>query len=383
MVTRHMRTWVQQLLNGECGSGIVRDMRKHYGSVASLKTAVSVVRRSFMDTPRLKRGQRQVHPSYPATIQRLSRHLHTLRRQCSQHKDHQHPGPTNGFTAGQAQAQCCDNLRDFLGAPLRRQVAIARAHRSKNFCFGVDAVDRIFAAGLNVLPTNMEGLRITQEEHDVCKAREVATQLRRNESMIVVDNGDGMLQKLQDLARRADRISIPALILALCGLSGRRFAEIVNGRSTFSRVDHTKYGCRFTGQLKKPQSAVRAGYYDIPLLAPFRVFQSALSVLRKRQRQDDPGFQKKSNAAATTRWQPRARLEVAKLFDSLRRPHDLRALYAAMVHQAFDFGAVTFNRVAMQVLGHSSLAQSLAYNTVLLKRFTTDLGKFPLSRPVA
>jgi len=62
MVTRHMRTWVQQLLNGECGSGIVRDMRKHYGSVASLKTAVSVVRRSFMDTPRLKRGQRQVHP---------------------------------------------------------------------------------------------------------------------------------------------------------------------------------------------------------------------------------------------------------------------------------------------------------------------------------
>ena len=358
-MSARIRLWAQRLLDGEPGSTIVREMRRHYNSVASLKACVSVLRRHFMDAD-LKRGQRQVHPSYPATLKKLRALHRALDRKCNKKI---------------CLSACRDKLKGFLEAPLRRQVALVRNHLRKKFCFGVEAVDKVFAGGLKLLPDNMAGLRITAEEHEACRAREVATQLRRNEAMLVVKNGNALLQKLCRLAGRPERVSLPALILALCGLSGRRFAEIVNGRSTFSAVRHTKFGCRFLGQLKK-QPPVLA--YDIPLLAPFSVFQHALKVLRRRQREDNARFDQLSNADATTRWQPRARVELPKLFPCLKRPHDLRALYAAAVHSAFDFGPITFNRVCMQVLGHSSLAQSLAYNTVLLKRFTQDFGRFPL-----
>ena len=70
--------------------------------------------------------------------------------------------------------------------------------------------------------------------------------------------------------------------------------------------------------------------------------------------------------------------ELTKRFPFLNCAHDLRTAYASMAYRAFDWDRATFNRVAMKILGHVSLAQSLAYNNVDIQNFTLSLGKFPL-----
>lgn len=81
-----------------------------------------------------------------------------------------------------------------------------------------------------------------------------------------------------------------ALILSLLFVSGRRCAEICNGRSLFESVPGKLYAASFHGQLKKRQRTDDSDEdddggpsYEIPLLVPFEVFQRGFRALRDKQ----------------------------------------------------------------------------------------------------
>ena len=113
----------------------------------------------------------------------------------------------------------------------------------------------------------------------------------------------------------------------------------------------------FGGQLKKRGTAVP---FKIPLLCPYDVFAHGLGALRAKQR-----GARLTPAACSARYHSALNAEVSKLFPWARHAHVLRAAYAAYVHHLYACD-VTFNRLAMRVLGHDDLTVSLSYNSISL-----------------
>ena len=100
--------------------------------------------------------------------------------------------------------------------------------------------------------------------------------------------------------------------------------------------------------------------YEIPLLCPYLVFVHALTALRAKQRGEQLDA-----TACNNRYHKKLNTETCKLFRFATETHTLRAVYAAFVHHLYACD-VTFNRMAMLVLGHEELTVSLSYNAVVL-----------------
>lgn len=235
-------------------------------------------------------------------------------------------------------------------------------------CFDHPEIDQIFSE-MKVLPENIEGLTVSSEARQRIQKEIESSQLSKNEEMIVVPNGDLFYKSLCDVLKQAEEVSIPLLIISLCGLSGRRFTEIANAKSKFEHVPDLKYGCRFTGQLKRNEIVT----YLIPLLVSYDAFKKGVLTLREKQ----GDISSLTNKEVSVRYQGSASRELKRKFPFFNCVHDLRTCYACMSYTGFDWGKVTFNRVAMQILGHLNLSQSLAYNNVRLERFTKRWGSFP------
>ena len=91
--------------------------------------------------------------------------------------------------------------------------------------------------------------------------------------------------------------------LPLLLVTGRRLAEIMNGRSKFTPIEDQPYHARFTGQLKRKRGDESEmedsdneddGYdseddstYKIPLLVPFDTFEKGWKALREKQEIQD------------------------------------------------------------------------------------------------
>jgi integrase len=183
----------------------------------------------------------------------------------------------------------------------------------------------------------------------------------------------------------AEMYTIAQLAVTLLLVSGRRSAEILNGRSVFAPRADSHFHAQFRGQLKKQGNAAA---YTIPLLVPFNVFAQALQILRQKQSAAGISPVKLSEEAVHSKYQKR----VASVLDERRitgflpslplsdatcnrhlTPHDLRAIYVALVQKMFccDY---EFPQVAKLVLGHKSVTESLHYQTVRVLASTTRLG---------
>jgi hypothetical protein len=57
------------------------------------------------------------------------------------------------------------------------------------------------------------------------------------------------------------------------------------------------------------------------------------------------GVTELTNMQVSAKYQGNADEWVQRLFPDLRRPHDLRAMYASLVYKGFSCGRMTFNRV--------------------------------------
>ena len=320
-----IETVATQLLDGIPASQAMETLMQVYQTEASLSSVMSRVRAAILD-----KGQRP--PEYDdASLRALA--------------------GTN------------PEIHAFLNAPLREQYAIQRAHRTRA-AWGPEAEQEL--AQLKLLPVNLDGFHLAKEETLNLKRQREGALLAKNDALLIVPDFAKLLGTVAAMLDTASpRDTFPRLILPLLLASGRRFAEIVNGRSTFAPAAHEQYTI-FSGQLKKrrPQPP-----YSIPLLVPYSTFAKGLLALRQKQ-QNGKGVANLTNAQVTARCQSNVQrgLEAGALpgFPTTAHIHDLRSAYVAAVG-ALYVSPVSAPRMAMIVLGHEFLHDSLAYSHVRLE----------------
>ena len=341
-----MQSWVKRLVDGEEGRSVLASMRKQYKNPCTLTSKISRLRTAFVETGTthkdFKKGEKRIYE--------LAEHL-----------------PKGDKDREFAMLFKASSLRDKVHQ--HRSLHWKTGHKFKD-----DGLQKAFEA-LRILPDTLKSLRADDGELGKCEVKAVKTKLKRNEEMIIVQNGDAVYERIRLLLqppKKEEEETISELILGLCAASGRRSAEIANGRSEFRPMPKQRYGAIFSGQLKK-KGKKRETKYTIALLVPFEEFATALERLRERQ----GDVSHLSNKEISIRYQGNLSRAMKDTFPQLSkgRAHDLRAMYARMVYQAFDWQA-SFNFVTMRMLGHDTLEQSLSYNTVEVKNLELSLGKF-------
>lgn len=268
--------------------------------------------------------------------------------------------------------QSCTSLRAyendpgvsaFLIAPLAKQLSTQRSHAA--WPSWTDEIENALRQ-VKLLPSNMDSFCLTRFETLQLKKRQEEALICKNEAVITVPNAAAVLKRVEEILESAETVGSTA-VLAVCLLiaSGRRTAEIVNGRSRFEAVDGAPRAARFEGQAKKRGDG--ACVYTIPLLVPYRTFARALEVLRTLQ-----GCAVFSNRDASREYSMPLKRELLRCEQgrgALRlprlKPHDLRSLYMAYVYELFQCEH-SFPRTCMRCLGHLSMTESLSYANIRL-----------------
>ena len=301
-------------------------LKERYKTVGSLNTSMSQVRALILD--------RNIPP--PEYDQRS---LEVLAEQ--------HPG-----------------IRAFLDLPLRDKARIQRQHRVRSE-WGADAEQAL--ANLQLMPKNVEGFVMTRNESVVLKRRREESLLDQNDALIIIPDFAAVLAAaVSTLQAATPSETYGRLVIALALVSGRRLAELVNGRSTFSPTRHGEEApyALFGGQLKKRASEPP---YQIPLLCSFAVFANGFRSLRKRQ-EEHGGVAGLTNAKCTAKYAPNVqRALAAGALPGLPCIciHKLRSVYNAAVSELF-ISNVSPPRTAMRILGHTTLEDSLHYSSARL-----------------
>ena len=204
------------------------------------------------------------------------------------------------------------------------------------------------------LPANVREFTITRGEVRQCK-REAAQQLKRRHAGRTLLDGRRLLVEARHHVRHAVECPLPELALSLMLLTGRRTCEILNGTSVF--CPDGEYSMVFTGQAKKKKVFEP---YEIPVLCSSQVLLDAIAILRSKQ--DHVTL---DNRATSRRYQ--SRLSRTKLSHFQGRVHGLRGVYVCMALSLFRWDPrFTPNHIAMSILGHCDLEESLAYCTYFL-----------------
>ena len=252
-------------------------------------------------------------------------------------------------------------VRAFLPLPLAEMLRVQRDHAyDPTWSASAEAA----LASLRLLPDNLRALKLSQKELVSLKRTRDGALIGKQESLLHVHGAGEWLRYAVVLAQQSTvEMSFARLALPLLLLTGRRTTEILNGKSTFLPMPRTNT-CLFTGAIKKRGAA--SPPFEIPLLCEYEVVDHALKVLRSKQ-----GWEQLEPAACNNRYH--RRLNRVDLFPFVSNVHQLRAVYAAFAFHLFT-SDVTFNRAAMQMLGHEKLEVSLSYNAVVLHDLDVHAG---------
>lgn len=211
------------------------------------------------------------------------------------------------------------------------------------------------------LSENARALRLTRNEMRACKRSQVMHRIEKNKVRTLVD-GRALLTHARSVVRDPTRCTggIPELTLSLCLVTGRRECELLNGQSVFT--PHTTYSLVFQGQAKKRDAgSVQRDERIVPCLTPSDDVLRCVAHLRARQKHAIL-----DNKSASRRYQSylsRHMHGVGPWCDTRTHVHSLRGIYTCMCHSLFDWGLHTDAYVAMCILGHTSLEESLVYTT--------------------
>lgn len=223
----------------------------------------------------------------------------------------------------------------------RRELHTLRVHKSVRF--ENEALDNELK-NLPLLPANLaEALPNAGE----CRQRTEDHLRSANQNAVVVS---GFLTTLRDIYHRyvkpaalltrgwegenvqqVGQVGKYPLAVGLIVSSGRRSAEILNGKSEFT-PGSTPYSVNFKGQLKTNANPT----YEIPLLVPADIFLDALAYLRVLQ-----GNAEITNAQVNKSYSTRLNEWSGRMFTATRPliPHDLRRLYAVAAYKAYGYDA--------------------------------------------
>ncbi len=293
------------------------------------------------------------------SLSTMDSEIYRIRLQVMAH-DYRHPD----YNDCELRQFDCDEIKAFLDADLHTQVKTQDSHRKEPTW---EAPAEKALAAMKLLPDNMAGFRPSQHEALQLKRQKEANLILKNEKLLVIPDACALLKFAIGLVRTARCThSYPRLIAPLLLLSGRRLAEICNGRSTFESVD-SGTRCVFTGQLKTKSNESRP--YVIPLLCDFQDFINGMDALREKQ-----GEMHLTEKQVTTRYA--SNLKSSNVFGSLVpkcKTHDLRSIFAAYVSHLYVSAKYSIPRVTMAVCGHQSLSESLHYANVRLDH-TEDIN---------
>ena len=315
----------QALIDGTSGADVMAELSKTHRTLGSLNTAMSLVRAEV-----IRRGP--FHDN-------------------SELRTH----------AGNPEVQA------FLDAPLKEQVAIQRSHAHRQ-TWSED--EEAALAGLKLLPDSMASFRLTNEQNlELKQAHELAL-VARNERVVTISDAEKMLKRARELlatAKTTDTFAKIVLPLALC--TGRRMSELLGGHARFDRTDDPHFVI-FSGQVKKRG---KAAPYKIPILCDVDTLHHSLCVLQKKQAEKGvttlltPNEVKRKYHGQLQYYIKDGRT-LAEL-PTWCHFHDLRACYASYVFECFHV-PTTFQRMAMAILGHESIHESLSYGHVRLENAT-------------
>lgn len=195
-------------------------------------------------------------------------------------------------------------------------------------------------------------MRLTKAETRARNDRDREKVADKNRSRRPIDDVDVHIDACLDLIENGT--SYYALILGLCGATGRRTAEIaVTARFEVSG----KTEVIFTGQLKEKTKA-DSGPYRIPVLIPAEIVVDGLQKLRDWRPNDFIAFEdlgtEKAKLAAN-RFSSRAakelRVKCEKFFPGLI-PKNLRAIYTTLAYHFHEDPTISPQRYASDILGH-------------------------------
>lgn len=223
----------------------------------------------------------------------------------------------------------------------------------KTFCDGVDA--RVWGALPPSRAENVRRFTVSRDELKQCKRASAQRAIVKNKYAERV-GGRKLLAHARDVVDATcagTHTHVIELALALMVLTGRRECEILNGRSTVSV--HTRYSLSFGGQAKKRG---RGTTYVVPVLYDASCIVAALERLRDLQHRATL-----TNRATSLRYQSHLSRYLASHapWCDCKRVHSLRGIYTRMATRLFDWRDHSEAFVAMCILGHSGITESLVY----------------------
>ena len=321
-----------KLLSGVDGHIVMDELRKHYKSLHSLDSISSKVRQRV-----IAQGRSELYDDT------------ALRR----------------FDNEEA-------VQLFLNAPLKEQCAIRRSYLWRTPPFSDEAANEL--QKIQLLPTSLDTFHMGRIEMIELKRRKEIALLKKNETLIVITDAEHLLKiAIQHLHSASPSSSDATLILPLLLVSGRRTAEICNGKSVFTPSDIGPTYCTFDGQLKTKSEVVQP--YVIPLLVDFSLFKRGLDVWFQKHGMRDATKSNIDAAAIYSSNIGRDRMRILPL-PATGTVHTLRSIYIQMVWNGYQDIPYTFSRLAMACLGHSSMQESLSYSNVkLINADSIKLGK--------
>ena len=241
----------------------------------------------------------------------------------------------------------------------RRRVESLAARGGRLHSGDTDAVRAAVRSLPPRLPDNARALRITRQEARECKRAQAVQMVKKNRTRTVVD-GRALLAHARSIVARPAECAggIPELTLSLMLVTGRRECELLNGQSVLT--PHAPHALLFVGQAKKRDHGVaHREERVVPCLAPATEVVECLRHLRARQRHVAA-----SNVVTSRRYQSWLSRALAgdPVWAQCGRIHALRGLYACMCVRLFDWDEDYSEAfLAMSVLGHTGLGESLVY----------------------
>jgi hypothetical protein len=258
-----------------------------------------------------------------------------------------------------AMRQACANEEQTAAA----EAWIATMGRRRWRRTGNKALDELARGSL--LPPRVDRVRITMDEVMQCKQAGRERAVRQSTQACRV-NGSEVVRYVRAQLATPWKLGFFELALCLLVASGRRTAELLNGRSSFAPSTRGDHWCLFDGQLK---TRTATPPYDIPLCVPFAIFDNALAALRASQEGsldvDDaapPG--QATNDAVSRKYQSGLARHLHKhpVFGCVTPVHRLRALYVWLIYRLFEWDDGWWvSQVASRALGHTHVAESASY----------------------
>lgn len=202
---------------------------------------------------------------------------------------------------------------------------------------------------------NVYQLKPTRLQMKECKRLSAHSAIQKNKKRIRV-HGRELLAEARKVLDNCKIHNLVKVAFALMLVTGRRTCEILNGTSRFESSGD--YSINFTGIAK------RRGYNPtivIPVLARSDIICSAVTYIRNRQKNITL-----SNKEVSSRYQSLLCRNLIEHYPwkQCKKVHGLRGVYACMALRLFQWEDDASDAyVAMCILGHTGLQESLVYTT--------------------